>query len=160
MEQSPSWEANRSSIVKKFPAFYGTRRFITAFTRACQLFLWWIRSVHSMPPIKLSSHICIDMPSSLFLKFSTQWRWDVSFMFWLHHPRGKIPLYSFSRWLGQPQDQSGWFGNEINFLSLLGMEPQFLSFPACGIVTVSAEQSQLLLMLQMGCVKLTLSSPA
>jgi hypothetical protein len=26
-------------LVKKFPAFYGTRRFITAFTRACDLSL-------------------------------------------------------------------------------------------------------------------------
>ena len=33
MEQNPSWEANRFSV-KKFPAFYVTRRFITAFTRA------------------------------------------------------------------------------------------------------------------------------
>jgi hypothetical protein len=28
MEQSPSWEADQSSqLTKKFPAFYGTRRF-------------------------------------------------------------------------------------------------------------------------------------
>ena len=32
MEHGPSGEANRFSV--KFPAFYGTRRFITAFTRA------------------------------------------------------------------------------------------------------------------------------
>jgi hypothetical protein len=160
MEQSPSWEANRSPIVKKFPAFYRTRRFITAFTRACHLFLWWVRSVHSMPPITLSSHICVDMPSSLFLKLSTRWRWDVSFMLWLCHPHGKSLLYSFSTWLGQPQDQSGWFGNEINFLSLLGMEPEVLSCPDYGIVTVSAELSQLLLMLQRRCVKLTLACHA
>jgi len=30
MEQSPSWEANRFQLVKKFPACYGTRMFITA----------------------------------------------------------------------------------------------------------------------------------
>ena len=37
MEQSPS-EANRfSAIQKKIPEFYGTRRFITAFTRARQM---------------------------------------------------------------------------------------------------------------------------
>ena len=29
-----------SQLVKKFPAFYGTRRFITAFTSARQLFLF------------------------------------------------------------------------------------------------------------------------
>jgi len=28
-----------SRIVKNFPAFYGTRRFITAFTRASHVFL-------------------------------------------------------------------------------------------------------------------------
>jgi len=28
-----------SHLVKKFPAFYGTRRFITAFTNACHLSL-------------------------------------------------------------------------------------------------------------------------
>ena len=34
MDQSPSWEANRFQLVKKFPAFYGTWRFITAVTSA------------------------------------------------------------------------------------------------------------------------------
>jgi hypothetical protein len=28
MKQSPSWEANRPQLLKKFPAFYGTWRFI------------------------------------------------------------------------------------------------------------------------------------
>jgi hypothetical protein len=32
MEQSPSWEAKVAQLVKKFPAFYGTRMFITVFT--------------------------------------------------------------------------------------------------------------------------------
>jgi len=32
MEQSPSSEADSHSV-KKFPAFYGTRSFITVFTR-------------------------------------------------------------------------------------------------------------------------------
>jgi hypothetical protein len=32
---SPSWEANCSQLVKKFTAFYTTRRFITALTSAC-----------------------------------------------------------------------------------------------------------------------------
>jgi len=39
-----------SQLVKKFPTFYGTRRFITAFTRACQLSLSWARSIQSMSP--------------------------------------------------------------------------------------------------------------
>jgi hypothetical protein len=34
MEQSPSWEANGSWLVNKFPAFYRTWRFITTLTRS------------------------------------------------------------------------------------------------------------------------------
>ena len=39
MEQSPSEKLTGSQLLKKFPSFYGTRRFITAFTRARQLSL-------------------------------------------------------------------------------------------------------------------------
>ena len=35
IEQNRSWEANRFSASQEIPAFYGTRRFITAFTKAC-----------------------------------------------------------------------------------------------------------------------------
>jgi hypothetical protein len=31
MKKSASWEANRFSAVKSFPAFYGTRSYITTF---------------------------------------------------------------------------------------------------------------------------------
>jgi hypothetical protein len=33
MELSASWEANRRSAIEEFPAFYGTRNFITVITR-------------------------------------------------------------------------------------------------------------------------------
>jgi len=47
MEQSPSLEANQFSV-KKFPAFYGTGRFITTFTSARHLSMpWAIYSVHA-----------------------------------------------------------------------------------------------------------------
>ena len=36
-------------LVKKFPAFYGTRRFITAFITARHLSLFWAISIPSMP---------------------------------------------------------------------------------------------------------------
>jgi hypothetical protein len=36
-------------LLKKFSAFYGTRRFITAFTTARHLSLSWSRSIQSMP---------------------------------------------------------------------------------------------------------------
>jgi len=37
MEQSPSWETNKSSTSQEIPNFCGTRRFIAAFTKARQL---------------------------------------------------------------------------------------------------------------------------
>jgi hypothetical protein len=62
-----------SHLVKKFPVFYGTRRFIPAFTSARQMFLSWTRPIQSMPPptsgrstLILSSHLRLGLPSGLF----------------------------------------------------------------------------------------------
>ena len=63
-----------SQLDKKFPAFYGTWRFITAFTSAQHLSLSWATSIQSMPshptscrPILiLSSHLRLGLPSGLF----------------------------------------------------------------------------------------------
>ena len=41
-------------LVKKFPAFYGTQRFITAFTSARHLSLYWASSTQSKPPYPTS----------------------------------------------------------------------------------------------------------
>jgi len=49
MEQSPHKKLTGSQLVKKFPAFYGTRKFITAFTSARHLSLSWASSIHSIP---------------------------------------------------------------------------------------------------------------
>jgi membrane-bound metal-dependent hydrolase YbcI (DUF457 family) len=38
-------------LVKKFPTFYGTRRFITTFQSVCHLCLSWASSIQSIPPI-------------------------------------------------------------------------------------------------------------
>ena len=68
-------------VVKKFPAFYGTQRFITAFTHACQLSLSWVSSIESITPTShfLKIHINIILPStpgsskwSLSLRFTHQ----------------------------------------------------------------------------------------
>ena len=37
-------------LVKTFPAFYGIRRFITAFASACHLSLSWASLIQSIPP--------------------------------------------------------------------------------------------------------------
>ena len=63
-----------SQLVKKFPAFYATRRFITAFTSARHLSLPWARSIQSMAPNPtvgrsisiLTSHLRLGLPSGLF----------------------------------------------------------------------------------------------
>ena len=49
-----------SQLVKKFPAFYGTQRFIIAFRRAGHLSLSWARSVQSMP-----YHLRLCFPNDL-----------------------------------------------------------------------------------------------
>jgi hypothetical protein len=61
-------------LVKKFPAFYGTWRFITAFTSARHMSLSLARSIQSMPPdsnswrsiLILSSRLRLGLPSGFF----------------------------------------------------------------------------------------------
>ena len=58
-------------LVKKFTAYYGTRRFITAFTTARYLSLSWASSIQSTPQhptswrsiLILSSHLFLGLPS-------------------------------------------------------------------------------------------------
>ena len=61
-------------LVKKFPTFYGTRRFITALTSVHHLSLSWASPIQSIYPhstcwrhvLILSSHLRLGLPSSLF----------------------------------------------------------------------------------------------
>jgi len=74
MEQSPSLEANITQLDIKFPAFYGTRRFIIVLTTARHWSLSWARWIQSTPshPISLrsiqifSSHPLLGLPGDLF----------------------------------------------------------------------------------------------
>ena len=74
MEQSRSGKLTGFQLVEKFPAFYGTRRFITTFTRVQHLSVNGASLIQSMPPhptscrstLILYSHLCLDLPSGLF----------------------------------------------------------------------------------------------
>ena len=60
-------------LVKKFPAFHGTRRFITALTNVRHLSLFWASPVQSIYPhpiswrsnLILSTHLRLGLPSGL-----------------------------------------------------------------------------------------------
>jgi hypothetical protein len=61
-------------LLKNYPAFYGTRRFIAVLTRALQWSLSWAKWIESIPshPITLrsililSTHLRLGLPSGLF----------------------------------------------------------------------------------------------
>ena len=61
-------------LVKKFPAFHGTRRFITALTSVRHLSLSWASPIHSIflhptswrSILILSTHLRLGLPSGLF----------------------------------------------------------------------------------------------
>ena len=50
MVQSPSWKANWCAASQKFPAFHGTRRFITVLTSVRHLSLSWAKPIQSTYP--------------------------------------------------------------------------------------------------------------
>jgi len=81
MEQKPFGKATSSQLVKKFPAFYGNRRYITIFTRTLHWFLSWARRIQSTPChliflraiVILCSPLLQGLPSGLFPSgFSTK----------------------------------------------------------------------------------------
>ena len=61
-------------LVKRFPAFHGTRRSITALTSVRQLSVSWASPIQSIYPhptswrsiVILSTHLCLGLPSGLF----------------------------------------------------------------------------------------------
>jgi len=63
MEQIPSEKLTGSHLIKKFPAFYGTRRFITTFTSVWDLSLSWTDECSPRPSSHfLNIHFNIILP--------------------------------------------------------------------------------------------------
>jgi hypothetical protein len=69
--------------IKKFPAFYGTRRFLTALTSARHETLSWASPIQSSNPhrtswrsiLTLPSHLRLGLPSGLFPSgYPPKWR--------------------------------------------------------------------------------------
>ena len=81
MVQNPSEKLNGLQLVKKFPAFHGTRRFITALTSVRHLSLSRASPIQSIYPhptswrsvLILSTHLSLGLPSGLLPSgFSTK----------------------------------------------------------------------------------------
>jgi len=74
MVQSPFEQLTGLQLVKKFPAFHGTRRFITALASVRHLSLSWASPIQSIYPhptswrsvLILSTHLCLGLPIGLF----------------------------------------------------------------------------------------------
>jgi len=78
------WKLTVRQLVKKFPTFYRTHRFITVYTSTHHLALSWAWSIHSTSPppfyfLKINFNIIF-----LFALMSSQW--SVSLRFPYHKP--------------------------------------------------------------------------
>ena len=73
LEQSP-WESNWFAASQEIPHILRYPKFITAFTTARHLSLFWANFIQSIPPLPtswrfiliLSTHLCLGLPSGLF----------------------------------------------------------------------------------------------
>jgi hypothetical protein len=98
MELSPSWEAANCAATQELPAFYGTWRFITVFTRPHHWSLSWARSIQSIPDhlislrsiLILSTHLHLGRHSGLFPSgFPT----NILYAFLFSHIRATCPSH-------------------------------------------------------------------
>ena len=107
MEQSPSWEANRSSASHKIPGILWAWSFFTAFKRACHLSLFWARSIQSMPShttslrsiLIVSSNLYLSLPSGFLPSgFSTK-TWCTPLLSLIHATCPALLFLHFITWI-------------------------------------------------------------
>ena len=67
MEKSPSREVN-NALVEKFPAYYGTRICLTAFTAAC----WGVSKLRKMDPLDIIPQHLFKIHFNIVLPFLNQ----------------------------------------------------------------------------------------
>ena len=92
-------------LVKKFPTFYGTRWFITAFTSAHHLSLSWGSSIQSIPP---KSHF-LKVQLNVFIPSTPgSPKWSHSLRFPRHNPVYASPL-RHTRYVPRPSDSSRFY---------------------------------------------------
>ena len=92
-------------LVKKFPTFYGTRKFITAFTSARHLSLSWARSIQSIPPTShfLKIHLTIIISST-----PGSPKWSFSLRFPHQNPVHASPV-THTRYMPRPSHSSRFY---------------------------------------------------
>jgi hypothetical protein len=88
-------------LVNKFPAFYGTRRFITVFTRACHWSLSWARWIQSTSSHTLSVRSIMILSSHVRLRlqggyFPSGFPAKIPYTFLISPMRATCPAHSFS----------------------------------------------------------------
>ena len=132
-------------LVKKFPAFYGTLRFITAFTSARHLSLSRTRLIQSIPPhptswrsiLILSSHLHLGLPSGLFPSgFHTKRLYALLLSLYVLHARpshsSRLDLSNNIWWTVQ----ISFLHSTVSFQTLLfvpEMSASFTSYIVCTI---------------------------
>ena len=109
-------------LVKKFPAFYGTQKFTTAFKSARHLSLSWASSTQSIPHISISE-------DTYYLPSKTGYsKWSLSFRFPNQNPVYTSP-FPHTRYMPRPSHSSRFYNPHI-----LGEQYRSLSSSLCSFL--------------------------
>jgi hypothetical protein len=126
MELSPSWKG--TSHLRISPTFYGTRRFITVFTRALHRSLSWARSIQSIPPhpislrsiLILSSYLRLGPPSGLF-----PYGFPTKFLYAFHFSPFMLHVLPISSSLTSNSNYT-WRTVQVMTLLIMQLSPTFI----------------------------------